>query len=70
MMLNKIGYIDENPVKRGYVDEASHWRYSFARNYDGILGLIEVERFCDRSSRMHSQRGGIGTSKSEAAIPL
>jgi len=45
MMLNKIGYIHENPVKRGYVDEARHWRYSSARDYEGISGLIEVEKF-------------------------
>jgi len=34
-----------NPVKRGYVDEESHWRYSSARDYEGVDGLIEVERF-------------------------
>ena len=44
-MLNKIGYIHENPVKRAYVDEARHWRYSSARNYEGISDLIEVEKF-------------------------
>jgi len=46
MMISKIKYIHENPVKRGYVDEAIHWRYSSARNYNGIEGLIEIERFC------------------------
>ncbi|MGW8169716.1 MAG: transposase [Sulfurovaceae bacterium] len=45
MMINKINYIHQNPVKRGYVDEAKHWRYSSARDYEGISGLIEVERF-------------------------
>jgi len=40
----KIDYIHQNPVKRGYVDEAVHWRYSSARDYDGISGLIEIER--------------------------
>lgn len=45
MMTNKIEYIHQNPVKRGYVDEAKHWRYSSARNYEGIDGLIEIERF-------------------------
>ena len=45
MMISKIKYIHENPVKRGYVDEAVHWRYSSARDYEGIDGLIEVERF-------------------------
>ena len=32
MMLEKIEYIHNNPVKRGYVDEAEHWRYSSARD--------------------------------------
>jgi len=45
MMINKIKYIHHNPVKRGYVDEAIHWRYSSARDYEGIDGLIEVEKF-------------------------
>ena len=45
VMINKIKYIHENPVKRGYVDKAIHWRYSSARAYEGIDGLIEVERF-------------------------
>jgi len=45
MMISKIKYIHHNPVKRGYVDEASHWRYSSARDYEGVDGLLEVERF-------------------------
>jgi REP element-mobilizing transposase RayT len=45
MMKIKIDYIHNNPVKRGYVDEAVHWRYSSARDYEGQEGLIEVERF-------------------------
>jgi REP element-mobilizing transposase RayT len=45
MMKIKIDYIHQNPVKRGYVDEAKYWRYSSARDYDGISGLIEIERF-------------------------
>jgi len=31
-------------VKRGYVDEAKHWRYSSARDYEGNEGLIAIER--------------------------
>lgn len=45
MMQVKIDYIHNNPVKRGYVDDAIHWRYSSARDYNGMSGLIEVERF-------------------------
>ncbi len=42
MMRQKVEYIHQNPVKRGYVDEAEHWRYSSARNYAGLPGLLEV----------------------------
>jgi len=42
MMCQKIDYIHQNPVKRGYVDEADHWRYSSARNYAGQDGLLDV----------------------------
>jgi REP element-mobilizing transposase RayT len=44
MMRERIDYIHLNPVKRGYVDEAVHWRYSSARNYEGNEGMIEIER--------------------------
>ncbi|MCI0360718.1 MAG: transposase [Planctomycetaceae bacterium] len=42
MMVQKLGYIHNNPLKRGYVDEPVHWRYSSARNYARQQGLIEV----------------------------
>ena len=42
MMRQKIEYIHYNPVRRGYVDEPEHWRYSSARNYAGKNGLIDV----------------------------
>lgn len=29
----KIGYIHNNPVRKGLVDAPEHWRYSSARNY-------------------------------------
>lgn len=44
MMMEKINYIHNNPIKRGYVDEAKHWRYSSARDYEDMSGLIEIER--------------------------
>ena len=44
VMRQKIEYIHRNPVKRGYVDEPKHWRYSSARNYEGIAGLLDVCR--------------------------
>jgi putative transposase len=42
MMLQKLEYMHYNPVKRGYVDEPVHWRYSSARNYAGMPGLFPV----------------------------
>ena len=42
MLRQKIAYIHNNPVNRGYVDAPVHWRYSSARNYAGLEGLIEV----------------------------
>jgi hypothetical protein len=33
-----------NPLKHGYVDEAKHWRYSSVRDYEGVNGLLEIER--------------------------
>ena len=42
MMRQKLEYVHNNPVKRGYVDDPLHWRYSSARNYAGQPGLIEV----------------------------
>jgi len=44
MMKQKVDYIHQNPVKRGYVDIAEHWRYSSARVYRGQEGLIEIYR--------------------------
>jgi len=42
MMWQKIEYIHNNPVVRGYVDDPLDWRHSSARNYAGRPGLIEV----------------------------
>ena len=42
MMRQKVEYIHLNPVKRGYVDDPTHWRYSSARNYAGQPELIDV----------------------------
>jgi REP element-mobilizing transposase RayT len=42
MMLQKLEYMHNNPVKRGYVDDPVHWRCSSARNYAGLPGLVDV----------------------------
>lgn len=43
--LEKLQYLHENPVRKGYVDRPEQWRYSSARNY--VLdddSIIAVER--------------------------
>jgi REP element-mobilizing transposase RayT len=42
MMLQKLEYSHNNPVRRGYVDDPICWRYSSARNYAGQPGLIDI----------------------------
>jgi len=42
ILRQKLEYIHQNPVKRGYVDEPEHWRWSSARCYAGREGLVEV----------------------------
>ncbi|MDT8325296.1 MAG: transposase [Bacteroidota bacterium] len=43
MLTQKIVYIHNNPVRRGYVDDATHWRYSSARIYRGFPGELDIE---------------------------
>jgi len=43
MMREKLRYIHENPLQRGYVDKAEHWRYSSAGYYEGLEGLIDID---------------------------
>ena len=42
MMWQKLEYIHNNPVRRGYVDDPVHWRYSSARDHAGQEGLIPI----------------------------
>ncbi len=42
MMTQKLNYIHNNPVRRGYVQRPIDWPYSSARNYDGEEGLLKV----------------------------
>ena len=44
MMEQKVEYIHQNPVKRGYVDLPEHWRYSSARSYLGGEALLDVRK--------------------------
>jgi len=42
MMEQKLDYMHNNPLARGYVEKAEHWRYSSARNYAGLSSPVEV----------------------------
>ena len=43
ILMQKIEYIHYNPVRRGYVDNPEHWRYSSYRQYLGEEGLVPLE---------------------------
>lgn len=45
MIISTLKNIHEGPAKRGYVDEAMHWRYSSASDHEGIRESNDVERF-------------------------
>lgn len=45
MMIQKISYIHYNPFKAGFVNIEIEWRYSSARNYEGLDGLIPIREF-------------------------
>jgi len=42
VLMQKIEYIHNNPLRRGYVDDPIAWRYSSARIYAGQPGLLDV----------------------------
>ena len=44
MLKQKLDYIHQNPVRRGYVSDPAHWRYSSAANYAGSKGVIDIEK--------------------------
>ena len=44
MLAQKLDYIHYNPVKRGYVDDPAHWRYSSFRNYNGLEGILPIQK--------------------------
>jgi REP element-mobilizing transposase RayT len=42
--IEKLQYIHENPVRKGYVEKAEHWKYSSARNYiNEDHSIIKIE---------------------------
>jgi len=44
--LEKLQYLHENPVRKGYVDRPEQWRYSSARNYilddDSVIAIEKL----------------------------
>jgi REP element-mobilizing transposase RayT len=43
MLNQKLDYIHYNPVRKGYVEDPSYWRYSSYGDYHGLHGLLPVE---------------------------
>lgn len=41
MLLQKLDYMHNNPVKAGFVDDAKAWLYSSARDDEGGEGLLK-----------------------------
>ena len=39
----KLKYIHQNPVESGFVCEASDWKYSSAKNYNGLVNILEID---------------------------
>ena len=45
-LLQKVNYIHENPVRKGFVKVPEHWRYSLAGHWiDGEIGDIPIADF-------------------------
>ena len=43
MMRQKIDYIHNNPIRKGFVEDQVKWLYSSATNYEGLPSLLEVK---------------------------
>lgn len=46
MLLNKLVYIHNNPMERGYIDDPAAWKYSSYRNYMGLDAVLPVVKLC------------------------
>ena len=45
MLLQKLEYIHNNPIRAGLCEKAEDWKYSSARNYYLDKGLVEIDSF-------------------------
>ena len=43
MLQNKLDDIHYNPVKRGYIDDPAHWKYSSWRNFMQLEAVLDIE---------------------------
>jgi putative transposase len=43
MLTKKLDYIHYNPVRRGYIEDPSFWRYSSYVDYHDSCGLLPIE---------------------------
>ncbi|MBL7943797.1 MAG: transposase [Flavobacteriales bacterium] len=43
MIIQRINYIHQNPVRAGFVSKAEDWLYGSAKDYIGERGLVTVE---------------------------
>ena len=41
--LQKLRYIHSNPVRSGFVQRTIDWKYSSAANYEGKIGLLDID---------------------------
>ena len=42
MFMEKVNYIHQNPVQAGFVTKEEDWKYSSARDFCGMKGLVEL----------------------------
>lgn len=43
VLMQKINYIHNNPVKAGFVTNPIHWKYSSARNFQDDHSVLEID---------------------------
>lgn len=45
MIESRINYIHQNPVRAGYVEQEHGFIYSSAKNFAGLINLMEIDEF-------------------------
>jgi len=43
MIESRINYIHQNPVRAGYVEQELDYIYSSAKNFAGLINLMEID---------------------------